>query len=83
MRLRKPLPATFQEQRIPQGTRLAGTAAIAHEFSIAAPLRRPSCVAEQHVSGSRRQHGAWIVFDKRYWPGETLADHLAFTLKHD
>jgi hypothetical protein len=83
MRLEKPQPATFQDQTIPQGARLAGAAALAHEFSIAAPLRRPSCVAEQHVSGSRRQDGAWTVFDKRYWPGDSLADHLAFILKHE
>jgi hypothetical protein len=83
MRLEKPQPATFRDQTIPQGTRLAGAAALAHELSIAAPVRRPSCVAEQHVSGSRRQDGAWTVFDKRYWPGESLADHLTFILKHE
>ena len=83
MRLGEPQPAAFQDRAVPEGTRLAGAAAVAHEFSIAAPLRRPSCVAEQHVSGSRRQGEAWTVFDKRYWPGESLADHLAFTLKHE
>ncbi|MBM3819376.1 MAG: Fic family protein [Acidimicrobiia bacterium] len=83
MRLENPELAAFQDQAIPQGTRLAGAAALAHEFSIAAPLRRLSCVADQHVSGSRRQKGAWTVFDKRYWPGETLADHLGFILKHE
>ncbi|MEW5981521.1 MAG: Fic family protein [Acidobacteriota bacterium] len=76
-------PVTFQEQTVPRGTRLAGAAALAHELAISAPVRRPSCVAEQHVSGSRRQDGGWTVFDKRYWPGDSLADHLAFILKHE
>jgi hypothetical protein len=83
MRLEKPQTATVQEQTIPQRARLAGAAALVHELSIVAPVRRPSCVSEQHVSGSRRRDGAWNVFDKRYWPGEDLADHLAFILKHE
>ena len=40
-------------------------------------------MAEQHVGGSRRREGVWTVFDKRYWPGDSLADHLAFSLKHE
>jgi len=76
-------PATFQEQTVPQGTRLAGAAALVHELAVAAPVRRPSCVADQHVSGSRRADGARTIFDKRYWPGDQLADHLEFLLKHE
>jgi hypothetical protein len=83
MRLEKPQSGTFQEQTIPQRTRLAGAAALVHELAIAAPVRRPSCVADQHVSGSRRSEEAWTVFDKRYWPGDEFTDHLAFTLKHE
>ena len=83
MKLQKPLPVTFQEQAIPLNGRLVGAAAIAHELLIAAPVRRPSCVAEQHVGGSRRRDRVWTVFDKRYWPGDSLADHLAFSLKHE
>ena len=74
---------TFQEQTVPNGTRLAGAAALAHELALAVPVRRPGCVAEQHVRGSRRTEGAWEVFDKRYWPGDELADHLLFSLKHE
>ena len=83
MKLQRPLPVTFQEQAIPPNVRLVGAAAIAHELSIAAPVRRPSCVAEQHVGGSRRREGVWTVFDKRYWSGDSFADHLAFSLKHE
>jgi hypothetical protein len=35
------------------------------------------------VGGSIRKAGAWTVFDKRYWPGDTLAGHLAFALRHE
>jgi hypothetical protein len=83
MRLEKPQTDIFQERMIPQGARLAGSAALVHELSIAAPVRRPSCVAEQHVSGSRRREAEWTVFDKRYWPGDSFADHLTFFLRHD
>ena len=83
MRLQRAHPATFQEQTVPNGTRLAGAAALVHELAVAAPVRRPSCVADQHVSGSRRADGAWIVCDKRYWPGDELTDHLTFMLRHE
>src|SRR5205823_3981481 len=48
-----------------------------------APVRSPGCVSEQHVGGGHRQQGEWTVFDKRYWPGETLGDHLSFALRHE
>lgn len=76
-------PPTFQEQTVPQGARLAGGAALVHELALAVPIRHPSCVAVQHVRGSRRIEGAWTVFDKRYWSGSELADHLLFLLKHE
>jgi hypothetical protein len=83
MKLQKPSTGLFQEQTIPPGTRLAGSSAIMQELSIAAPVRRPSCVSLQHVSGSRRQEGTWTVFDKRYWPGDSFADHLTFALRRE
>lgn len=83
MRLESPQDRLFQDQTIPRGTRLAGLSALVYELSIAAPLRRPSAVSEQHVHGSRRSEAVWNVFDKRYWPGNTVADHLTFALRHD
>ena len=73
----------FQESLVPVGARLVGWAALAHGLGIAAPVRQPSCVSEQFVSGSRRQEGPWTIFDKRYWPGEDFADHLTFALRHE
>jgi hypothetical protein len=73
----------FQERAIPAGARLAGWAALVRAFVIEAPVRRPSCVAEQHVRGSQREAGIWTVFDKRYWPGDSFADHLGFALRHE
>jgi len=82
----KPDPApiiVFQEKSVPHGTRLAGWAALVHALAILGPVRRPSCVSEQHVRGSHREEGAWAVFDKRYWPGDDFADHLTFALRHE
>jgi hypothetical protein len=75
--------AIFQERTIPDSARLAGWAALAATFGVSAPVRRPSCVSGQHISGSRREEGGWIVFDKRYWPGDTFADQLTFALRHE
>jgi len=73
----------FQEKIVPGGARLAGWAALVQAFAIRGPVRRPSCVSEQHVRGSHREEEAWTVFDKRYWPGDTFADHLTFALRHE
>src|SRR5271157_3635663 len=73
----------FQEKTIPNGTRLAGWAALVHALAIPGPVRRPSCVSEQHVRGSYRDEGGWGIFDKRYWAGDTFADHLTFALRHE
>jgi hypothetical protein len=73
----------FQEKTVPGGARLAGWAALVQSFAIRGPVRRPSCVSEQHVRGSHREEEAWTVFDKRYWPGDTFADHLTFALRHE
>ena len=79
-----PAPITvFQDRAGPNRTRLAGWAALVHALAIAGPVRRPSCVSEQHVSGSHREEGAWVVFDKRYRPADTFADHLIFALRHE
>jgi Fic/DOC family len=83
MRLDTAPTPTFQERTVPDGTRLAGWAALVRAFAIQAPMRRPSCVSDKHVSGSQREEGGWAVFDKRYWPGDTFADHLTFALRHE
>jgi len=75
--------SVFQEKTVPGGARLAGWAALVQAFAIRGPVRRPSCVSEQHVRGSHREEEAWTVFDKRYWPGDTFADHLTFALRHE
>src|SRR5262245_6920494 len=74
---------TFQENLVPEQARLAGWAALVQALTLKAPVRRPSCVSEKHVRGSHREDGPWRVFDKRYWPGETFADHLSFALRHE
>ena len=73
----------FQEKTVPSGTRLAGCAALVQRFGVLAPVRRPSVVSEQHVKASRREERGWIVFDKRYWPGESFSDHLGFALRRE
>src|SRR5215471_10594419 len=83
MVIRLPQIPVFQEKTVPKGTRLVGWAPLVQAFDIGAPVRQPSCVSEQHVRGSSREEGAWKVFDQRYWPGETFADHLGFALRHE
>ena len=83
MRLEAAPVAVFQENTVPSGTVLAGWAALTHALAIPAPVRQLSCVSEKHVNGSHRRDGAWTVFDKRYWPGDTFAGHLNFALRHE
>jgi hypothetical protein len=83
MKLSRALVTVFQEKTVPKGTRLAGWAALVQALAIPGPIRRPSCVSEQHVRGSHREEGVWAVFDRRYWPGDDFADHLSFALRHE
>jgi len=71
----------FQEKTVPSGARLAGWAALVQALDIRGPVRRPGCISDQHVRRSRREEGAWTVFDKR--PDDTFADHLTFALRHE
>src|SRR5215469_9785192 len=83
MRLEPAHSAVFQDNTIPAGCRLAGWAALVTALGIAAPVRRPSCVSTGHIHGSRQRGRAVAVYDKRYWPGDTFADHLTFALRHE
>ena len=83
MKLSNEPTAVFQERTVPAGARLAGWAALVHSLKIQVPVRHPSFVSEQHIRGSRREEGLGTLFDKRYWPGESFADHLTFALRHE
>ncbi|MEX0901372.1 MAG: Fic family protein [Pseudohongiellaceae bacterium] len=83
MRIEQDTPSHLQDWTVPKGTRLTGWAAIVHGLGLRAPVRRPSCVSEQHVRGSRREENDFCVYDKRYQPGDTFADHLSFALRHE
>jgi hypothetical protein len=75
--------AVFQERTVPAGSKLAGWSQLANRLGIAAPVRQPGCVSDQHVRGSSRQEKGWTVFDRRYWPGDALVDHLSFALRNE
>jgi len=76
-------PMGFQGRLVPTETRLAGLSALVHGLGLAAPVRAPSVIAESHIRGSQRKKDGWTVFDKRYWPGEKVTDHLTFALRHE
>lgn len=75
--------AYFQDKPIPDGTELAGWAALVQMLGLNAPVRGPSCISEKHVGGSQRLDGPWRIFDKRYKTGSQAADHLTFALRHE
>lgn len=76
-------PLTFQDRLVPRDTRLAGWAALVHGLGIAAPVRTVSAVATGYIRGSQREEDGWTIFDKRYWPGDRITDHLSFALRHE
>jgi hypothetical protein len=51
MRLNFKKPTGFQEQSIPEASKLAGFAALVNTLSIEAPVRRPSCVSTRSRQG--------------------------------
>lgn len=76
-------PPTFAGELVPDGARLAGYTALVSALEVQAPVRSLSCVSEGHMRGSSREERNWRVYDKRYWPGDTLGGHLTFALKHE
>ena len=68
---------------MPRDTRLAGWAALVETFHLQVPVRHPTAVSEQHIKGSRRTEGEWAVLDKRYWPGDSIAEQLDFALRNE
>jgi len=83
MNLQNTRTATFQGQVLPIESRLVGLAALVNALNLRAPVRTPSCVSDNHISGSVRTEGPWRVHDRRYWPGETFDDHLDFALRNE
>lgn len=73
----------FQGAIVPAGSRLAGFAALVHGLNLQAPVRAPGCVSEGHVRGSHRREDSWTIYDKRYWPGDLVTDHLGFALRYE
>ena len=83
MELNPETPPAFQDRLVPKETRLAGWAALVHGLGIAAPVRAASAVARGYIGGSRREEDGWTVFDRRYWPGRHVTDHIGFALRHE
>ncbi|MCR9061539.1 MAG: Fic family protein [Rhodobacteraceae bacterium] len=83
MKLDLGTPAHFQNEPIPEVTRLAGWAALVHTLDVKAPVRNPACISKRYVRGNRRREGIWEVYDKRYQPDDTLDGHLGFALRHE
>jgi len=83
MKLQFEQPVAFQGTILPTGSRLVGLAALVYGLNIKAPVRAASCVSKAYVRGSQRQEQSWRVFDKRYWPGELVTDHISFALRHE
>jgi hypothetical protein len=73
----------FQDLVVPKGARLAGCAALVDTLKLKVPIRSASVVSESHIRGSQRSENGWTIFDKRYWPGDTITDQLMFALRHE
>ena len=76
-------PTRIFQEKTPLDHQLVGWTALTRAFSIQAPVRSPGCISDQHISQNSRQEGAWTIYDKRYWPGDSLADHLGFALRRE
>jgi hypothetical protein len=83
MRLNPATLPAFQDKLLPTESRLAGWSALVQSLSVRAPVRHPSCVSDKHVRGNHRDEEGWRVYDKRYWRGDRLGDHLTFALRHE
>ncbi|MCL2303987.1 MAG: Fic family protein [Planctomycetaceae bacterium] len=71
----------FQERK----TRPVGYSALIHRFKLdVVPHWRRSYVTNESLPKTHTMDGVTEVFyPAKYWPGETLGDHLEFALKYD
>lgn len=76
-------PRVFRGRLIPEGARLAGYAALAQDFGVDAPIRRPACALPTEIKGSWRETPDWVFYGNRMAPGPTFGDHLTFALRHE
>ena len=83
MRFVPTAPLIFQDELVPDGTRLAGYSALVCALEVKAPVRAACCVSQKYIRGGAKNEGTWKIYDKRYWPGENFGDHLTFALKHE
>ncbi|MFT7529920.1 MAG: hypothetical protein ACI9FD_000923 [Gammaproteobacteria bacterium] len=83
MELKFEQPLAFQGAILPKGSRLVGLAALIHGLKLQAPARGPSCVSEGYIRGSQRREDCWMLYDKRYWPGDLVTDHIGFAFSHE
>jgi hypothetical protein len=74
---------SFQGSPLAGQGRLAGLAALVSSLNAPAPVRTPACISNGHISRSIRTEERWRIYDKRYWPGDTFADHLDFALRNE
>lgn len=65
----------------PPHTRLAGYAALASAFDLAAP--RPETLVVVGERHTYREEPGWRVLTPRYWPGDEVHDHLEFALRYE
>jgi hypothetical protein len=61
MRLNVKKATDFQEQSIPEASRLAGFVALVSALSIEAPVRRPSYVSDKHIRGSHPSKRSFVA----------------------
>lgn len=83
MQLEHRKPRLYGDHLLPANSALVGLAALANSLGISVPLRRAAVVSEHHIRGSIQTDGPWTLYDKRYEPGETVAAHLTFALRHE
>ena len=83
MRLEINKKSMFQGRPVPTDSQLAGFAALVDALELQAPVRSPVCISEKHIGGGKRRDGEFIVFDKRYQPGDSVIEHLVFALRHE
>lgn len=83
MQLKPAKTRFFQNEHVPINTSLCGLSALANLFKVQAPVRQPACVSAGHIKGGSRADGAWLIYDKRYAPENTVEGHLIFAVKHE
>lgn len=70
-------------RHLPKDTRPVGSYKVLTDLGIDTILRDPKVISDKSIRKNKIKDDDYEIFSIRYWPGDSLFDHLTFALKYE